>query len=100
MDQEPEAPEEGKFFPIEDALACLRDDILQGKNQLPIDPEFESELATILQAAIKDGAPESVVWTYFRSPEWTWEKLCGREGWLLVDPATGDQFDFFMTVMN
>jgi hypothetical protein len=39
-------------------------------------------------------------WVYFRSPDWTWEALCGRAGWILWDPSTGEQFAFRLTVMS
>lgn len=42
----------------------------------------------------------SAEWVYFRSPDWTWQQMCGRAGWMLWDPSTGEQFAFRMTVMN
>jgi hypothetical protein len=39
-------------------------------------------------------------WVFFRSPEWTWQAMCGREGWMLWDPSTGEQFAFRLTCMN
>jgi hypothetical protein len=39
-------------------------------------------------------------WIYFSSPAWTWEKLCGRAGWLVVCKDCHLQVDFFLSVMN
>jgi len=44
--------------------------------------------------------PDSLTWIYFVSPESTWEKLCGRAGWLTVCDACHAQIDFFLEVMN
>ena len=39
-------------------------------------------------------------WVYFRSPDWTWQNLCGRAGWMLWDPSTGEQFCFQLGIMS
>jgi hypothetical protein len=39
-------------------------------------------------------------WIHFRSPEWTWQHLCGREGWLAVCDACRLQVEFHVTMMN
>ena len=39
-------------------------------------------------------------WFYFNSPEWTWEHMCGRAGWMTVCDKCRVQVDFFMEVMN
>ena len=39
-------------------------------------------------------------WIHFRSPEWTWQHLCGREGWLAVCDACRLQVEFHVTLMN
>jgi hypothetical protein len=41
-----------------------------------------------------------LTWIYFRSPGWTWEKLCGRAGWLGVCHSCHLQVDFSLVVMN
>jgi 2-keto-4-pentenoate hydratase len=96
-------------FPTEDVMASLNDDALQKEHSLEAyleqaDPGKLAEARGIWQAevdaAIADGGSQETRWIYFRSPPWTWEQLCGREGWLLVDPRTGRQFQFLMTAMN
>ena len=37
---------------------------------------------------------------YFRSPDITWEKLCGQEGYLTISKKQKKQIDFIRTVMN
>lgn len=63
----------------------------------PGEREFREQLR---QNAIGEGASEETKWLYFRSPEWTWQQECGREGWLLYDPASKKQYAFLMTAMN
>jgi hypothetical protein len=39
-------------------------------------------------------------WIYFVSPKLTWEKLCGRAGWLTVCDKCRIQVQFFMELLN
>jgi hypothetical protein len=39
-------------------------------------------------------------WIYFSSPAWTWQRLCGRAGWLAICEPCHMQVAFFMEVMN
>jgi hypothetical protein len=41
-----------------------------------------------------------LAWFYFESPEWTWENLCGRAGWMAVCDACHLQVDFFLERLN
>jgi hypothetical protein len=43
---------------------------------------------------------EILLWIYFKSPDWTWEKLCGRAGWLAICRTCRIQADFQLTMMN
>ena len=90
-----------EIFPVEDVEASLQDTSLQAANSFS---ELESELRRDLEAArtraVEAGASQATRWIYFSSPDWTWQRLCGREGWLLYDPETKTQLDFVMTVMN
>ena len=88
-------------FPVEDVEAWIADERLQRDHALAKLPERErADLETRRQNAIAVGASASCCWIYFVSPAWTWENLCGREGWLLYDPETGEQQAFVLTVMN
>jgi hypothetical protein len=95
--QEPHKP----IFPPDDVATSLADATLQKEHRIGnLEPGAQSELEETRQAAIAGGASASTRWIYFSSPPWTWEQLCGREGWLLYDPATERQLEFVMTVMN
>jgi hypothetical protein len=41
-----------------------------------------------------------LTWIYFRSPKWTWKRLCGRAGWLGVCDECHLQVRFSLEVMN
>jgi hypothetical protein len=43
---------------------------------------------------------DELAWVYFRSPAWTWQSLCGREGWLAVCDDCRAQAAFFLTFMS
>ena len=44
--------------------------------------------------------PSDLDWIYFRSPESTWEALCGTEGWLALCERCHEQVYYFETAMN
>lgn len=41
-----------------------------------------------------------LIQVYFSSPSWTWEKLCGRAGNMLICPKCHTQQEFMLTLMN
>jgi hypothetical protein len=43
---------------------------------------------------------ENLSWVYYSSAPWTWEKRCGREGWIVVCDQCEKQADFFLTLMD
>jgi hypothetical protein len=43
---------------------------------------------------------DQLTWIYFVSPEWTWQKLCGRAGWLTVCDTCHAQINFFCEQMS
>ena len=90
------------IFPPEDVEAALSDSRLQAAHsQEQLDPLMKQALDELRDQSIAQGAdPEAMDWIYFSSPAWTWEHLCGREGWLLYDRQDGTQHAFWMTVMN
>lgn len=90
------------FYPPEDVRASADDAALQAdawRNHAPDGGTFEDMVDHLLeeQPGLCLAAAE---WVYFRSPDWTWQHLCGRAGWMLWDPSTGEQFAFHLTVMN
>ena len=95
-------PRDGdEIFPFEDVEACRADERLQDENALgKLDSDMKAELEAMRREALQRGAPQAAQWIYFSSPEWSWENLCGREGWLLYDEATQTQHAFFETAIS
>ena len=84
---------EGKFsFPLEHVITCLRDDKLQSRHRLAEALERYREKLT--------EPVENTVWFYFRSPDWTWDNLCGRAGWMIVAKEPPRLVAFFLEIMN
>ena len=97
----PTTENEMNDFPLEDVLTCLNDAQLQDEHRAQDqDAETCEALDWFREAAAADGAPDTAEWIYFVSPAWTWESLCGREGWLLFDVERRTQHAFYMVVMN
>ena len=40
------------------------------------------------------------IWFWFESPDWTWKKLCGRAGWMVISRSDLKLIDFFLEIMN
>ena len=79
-------------FPVEDVIACLRNDSLQLRHSL-----------AAAMARYKAGIAEPVenaVWFYFESPALTWETLCGRAGWMVVAKEPLREVAFFLEIMS
>lgn len=90
------------FYPPEHVRLSAADARLQAdawRNHALSREEFEA-LVDELAAEQPGLCLAAAEWVYFRSPDWTWQQLCGREGWMLWDPSTGEQFAFRMTVMS
>lgn len=85
-------------FPKEHVNECRDDDILQSEHN------WESVKDKYLENA--DGCPscgcdaEELSWFYFSSPKWTWEHLCGSEGWMAVCDHCDLQVNFFCLIRN
>ena len=47
-----------------------------------------------------DKCGNNTVAVYFVSPAWTWEKLCGRAGYLIICPHCVRQMEYFCSYMN
>jgi hypothetical protein len=94
--QDPDLP-----FPADDVEASRRNKQLQRDHPLEgLDFATRQTMEQARQKAQRSGSGAGIQWVYFRSPPWTWEALCGREGWLLFDPDSGAQHQFLLTVMN
>ena len=84
---------EGKFtYPVEDVIACLRNDGLQSRHSL-------AEALKRYQAAVSEPV-EDALWFYFESPAWTLQNLCGRAGWMVVAKEPPREVAFFLEIMS
>ena len=43
---------------------------------------------------------EDLVWVEYRSPNWTWSYLCGREGYMVFCPTCKKCVNNILTLMN
>ena len=99
LDKDPKSPlhnwndselDEEAFFPWEDVFKCK---IIPNEGELKPCPECIKENT--------EGDKEGhLITVYFKSPAWTWERLCGREGYLTICTKHKIQVDFICTVMN
>jgi hypothetical protein len=80
-------------LPWEDVEASRRNRRLQRKH--PIEEGKTHYLANAKPCPKCQTPAEALAWFYFESPNWTWENLCGRAGWLIVCDRCRCQTDFF-----
>lgn len=93
--------EREEFFPLADVEASLADRRMQMANSIEeLSPQQRDQLEEMRRAAIANGASEEAEWVYFSSPDWTWKRHCGREGWLLFDRERLSQHAFHLIVMS
>lgn len=70
-----------RYFPWEDVEPCITEKAI----------ELETK-------CLQCGHPKKEV--FFKSPDWTWEDLCGCKGILTICEHCKIQFDFRCTGMN
>ena len=73
-----------RIFPWNDVVASIND----------------QEFAPIIINHKCNKCKKNTVVVYFVSPAWTWEKLCGRAGYLIICPHCVRQIEFFCSYMN
>lgn len=95
-------PEPRELFPLEDVRACADDPDRQRQawRTSPFPAEWLEGEKRIAEQRFPDACMNSAEWIYFESPDWTWDALCGRAGWILFDRATGDQWAFVATMVS
>ncbi len=81
------------FFPWEDVDACRLD---AERQRLQAEAYKKRDLEIKLCPACQ----KSAQWVWFESPPWTWQKLCGRAGWLAVCDECHLQIAFHLVLMN
>lgn len=91
-------PNRDPIFPWEDVNASREDDQLQAvRSATKARTEYGDQANPCPDC---DCDSEDLEWFYFRSPEVTWEMLCGREGWMTLCVDCHRQVDFFLVAMN
>lgn len=81
----------------EDNAALQRAHAPSGEKAVPADAAMRTNARACPQCC----RPASELdWIYFSSPAWTWKKLCGRAGWLVVCKPCHLQVAFFLQLMN
>jgi hypothetical protein len=88
----------GRYFPWKDVERSKNDTRLQSLHS--VDEAKQTYLLQARECKRCKEQPDNLTWVYFRSPDWTWEKLCGRAGWLTICEKCRRQVDFFLEIMN
>lgn len=95
----PRKPKRRFFFPEADVAAARADAELQRKHPVEASATVQAELPTLQCRRCKRTGSDLAVF-YFRSPEWTWQQLVGRAGFLVVCDHCPNHVAFFMRSMN
>lgn len=82
------------IFPWEDVLGSKHLQIKETKVDLNITYEDNEDYYKLCNCT------KEKFWMCFRSPEWTWENQCGREGYLLICSHCVKQVYFKCILMN
>lgn len=77
------------YFPLEDVEACLDSEQL-----------FLKEASNHKKCPLCGKPSEELKWFYFKSPQWTWEKLMGRAGPMSICPDCGCIVEFECFLLN
>jgi len=81
---------EKAYFPLKDVEACMNSE--KTAKMTPF---------SNLRACPLCGKPsEELKWIWFKSPQWTWQKLCGRAGPMSICPDCGCIVEFKLHIMN
>ena len=75
-------------FPWEDVVSCFKKKLDSSKFK-----NHDSCLKCGMQS-------DKLFWIEFKSPKWTWENLCGRQGPISICPVCKIQVEFICEVMN
>ena len=82
------------YFPLEHVKACL------DCEKTPW-PGFEMKDMTNHRPCPLCGKPsEELKWIWFESPEWTWQKLCGRAGDMSICPDCRCIVEFICEILS
>ncbi len=75
-----------QYFPLKDVEACMNAKIIAEPNHRP--------------CPLCKKPSEELQWIYFKSPDWTWKRLCGRAGPMSICPDCGCIVEFKIFMMS
>ena len=76
-------------------------DVEASRNDAKLQQSAEGEYgAHPEEPGVCPNCQQPLTWIWFSSPGWTWEKLCGRAGWLAICDHCRLQVKFDLVVMN
>ena len=76
----------GEIFPWPDVEVCINEKVVERANHFP--------------CPLCGKKSEHLIWINFRSPDWTWQQECGREGPLSICPDCHFQVAFICKILN
>jgi len=88
----------GEYFPWEDVVASRGDK--RSYEHHSAEQAKEKYLKKARPCPRCKTTPDQLSWIYLLSPEWTWQILCGKAGWITVCDRCNLQVDFFPEIMN
>lgn len=86
------------FYPWADV-----DESRENPNLRPLKSPEEARQAYLEKAEkcpVCQESAEALSWIYFSSPDWTWERSCGRAGWMVICDECRQQVSFFLERMS
>lgn len=87
----------GEHFAWEDVVASRNDRRQQERHT--VEGAKQKYLRAAMPCPKCETPAERLSWIYLLSPEWTWQTLCGKAGWVTVCDRCGVQIDFFQEIM-
>jgi hypothetical protein len=85
------------IFPKEDVERCRR---ATGIGRRPVSEDFWEQASEMEECPGCRKPPEQQEWFFFKSPAWTWKKLCGRAGWMSYCARCDNQVNFVPRLMS
>ena len=93
-----ESTQYSEYFPWEDVMASRSRK--PGQGQRSVEEGKGKHLKKAVPCPICDTPADRLSWVYLVTPEWTWQTVCGKAGWITVCNRCRLQVDFFVEIMN
>ena len=90
---------ENREYPLwENSLASRNHSSYQGQHS--VEEAKEKYLTQAGPCPLCKTPADKLSWIYLVTPEWTWQTLCGKAGWMTVCDRCKLQIDFFVDITN